>query len=270
GHVHKVAGASNFGPSATYGSLRQSNCTSCEIQDDKSAYWTPQLYYKHVNGTFEEVPNQSMAVYYLGRGQNRDQIIPLPPGFRMLSGNSLQRSFDSTTKTYKDSRFLAERVSFACLDAAPSREQPYMWNMQCSNGLRAQVHFQTCWDGVNLYKDDQSHVAYMSGIDNGVCPPTHPKLLPHIFFKVLYGVNEISKDAGGQFVFANGDATGYSFHGDFMNGWDPAVLQATVKDCLNTDNAGDIDTCPSVAKSHKKNTRQICPERPRLVAEVVK
>jgi hypothetical protein len=39
-------------------------CTSCEIQDDKSAYWTPQLYYQHANGSFEEVPNDGMTVYY--------------------------------------------------------------------------------------------------------------------------------------------------------------------------------------------------------------
>jgi hypothetical protein len=46
--------------------LLASNCSSCEVQDDKSAYWTPQLYYAHNNGTFEEVPNYGMTVYFLG------------------------------------------------------------------------------------------------------------------------------------------------------------------------------------------------------------
>jgi Domain of unknown function (DUF1996) len=47
--------------------LPASSCTSCEVQDDKSAYWTPQLYYAHSNGTFEEVPNYGMTVYFLGK-----------------------------------------------------------------------------------------------------------------------------------------------------------------------------------------------------------
>lgn len=49
-----------------FNSLLQSPCSSCEIQSDKSAYWTPQLYFAHANGKFEEVPNYGMTVYYVG------------------------------------------------------------------------------------------------------------------------------------------------------------------------------------------------------------
>jgi hypothetical protein len=66
GHVHKIAGGNEVNPYSTYDSLQTSNCSSCEIQADKSAYWTPQLYYAHSNGTFEEVPNYGMTVYYVG------------------------------------------------------------------------------------------------------------------------------------------------------------------------------------------------------------
>ncbi|KAI1465850.1 uncharacterized protein F4812DRAFT_437801 [Daldinia caldariorum] len=41
-HVHKVSGASNFGLVNTYDDLISSECTSCEIQDDKSIYWNPR------------------------------------------------------------------------------------------------------------------------------------------------------------------------------------------------------------------------------------
>ena len=67
-----------------YDSMRNSSCTSCEIQADKSGYWTPQLYYEHADGSFEEVPNDGMVVYYLGRGVNRANIVP----FRMWSPTS--------------------------------------------------------------------------------------------------------------------------------------------------------------------------------------
>lgn len=66
GHVHKLAGGNEANPYSTYESLQTSNCSSCEIQADKSAYWTPQLYYAHSNGSFESVPNYGMTVYYVG------------------------------------------------------------------------------------------------------------------------------------------------------------------------------------------------------------
>lgn len=57
-------------------------------------------------------------------------------------------------------------------------------------------------------------MAYLSQIDNGICPPSHPILLPVLFIEVPYDVNTITKD-GGKFVFANGDETGYGFHGQY-------------------------------------------------------
>jgi hypothetical protein len=49
-----------------YDSLQSTQCSSCEVQDDHSAYWTPQLYYAHSNGTIQEVRNEGMTVYYVG------------------------------------------------------------------------------------------------------------------------------------------------------------------------------------------------------------
>jgi len=116
--------------------------------------------------------------------------------------------------TNQAGRPVSDRVSFNCIDyTAPAPETPNMANTNCPQGLRAQIQFQSCWDGVTLYAADQSHVAYMSRIDNGVCPPTHPYLLPHLFFEIYYWPNEIDQSEGGQFVFANGDTTGYGFHG---------------------------------------------------------
>lgn len=36
--------------------LRESNCTSCGVMQDKSAYWTPALYFMHTNGSAQVVP----------------------------------------------------------------------------------------------------------------------------------------------------------------------------------------------------------------------
>ncbi|KAI1477725.1 WSC-domain-containing protein [Daldinia eschscholtzii] len=275
-HVHKVSGASNFGLSNTYEDLIASQCTSCEIQDDKSIYWTPQLYYQRANGSFEEVPNGGTVVYYLGRGENRSNIEPFPPGFRMVSGDPYLRSNDTTSFTYSGggnsgSRLVSDRVSFACLDSSGNiPEQNHMFRTDCDNGMRAQIQFPSCWNGQD-YQLDQSHVAYMSGIDNGVCPPSHPRQLAHLFFEVIYGVNDINKEPGGQFVFSNGDPTGFGFHGDFMNGWDTEVLTDALEQCVNDDSFnGQISKCPPLAKSQTPYYATNCPERKPIVNEEVK
>lgn len=89
-------------------------------------------------------------------------------------------------------RRVAEAVNFACLGEAPFAEQlslnnPVWKPFDCINGLRAQVHFPTCWDGLNLYLRNNSHVAHLNQIDNGICPPDYPYQLPHLFLETLYG-----------------------------------------------------------------------------------
>ena len=243
-----------------------------------------------------------MIIYYLGRGDNRTNIQPFPAGFRMLSGDSGIRSYDSETLTFGGSagvtyvngttttegnlvggtfvdgraangphffgRPVSDRTSFACLDTTPTPETPNMAKTSCSNGLRAQIQFQSCWDGVNLYKADNSHVAYMSQIDNGVCPPTHPIQLMHLFLETIYGVNNIAQD-GGQFVFSQGDTTGYGYHADFLSGWDMNVQVAAIRQCALTDNGGSINACPPLAAVDMSEASFNCPERPSVVDEPV-
>ena len=45
----------------------EATCSTCEVQMDRSAYWTPSLFYQHPDGTFESVPNNGMTVYYVGQ-----------------------------------------------------------------------------------------------------------------------------------------------------------------------------------------------------------
>ncbi|KAK4501816.1 hypothetical protein PRZ48_007625 [Zasmidium cellare] len=274
-HVHTIVGASNIGINATYETLFASECTSCEIRDDKSAYWTPEMYYQYPNGSFYEVPHHGAVAYYLGRGPNVAETVPFPPNLNILSGSAAARSYDSKTYTWGNAEYpgrpVADRVSFNCLHKdGPLPEQPYMFRTDCAYGLRAQIHFQSCWDGVNLYKADNSHVAYQSAIDNGICPPTHPVQIPHLFLEVLYSVADVPDQTDdGQFVFAQGDPTGYGFHGDFQNGWDLDVLANATTDCLATDNFGQIDACPILQKSQTNGYSYNCPERPPQIGEVV-
>ncbi len=231
--------------------------------------WTPALYYQHPNGQFEEVPNSGMTVYYLGRGLDpwgNRTAQPFPPGLKMLSGNNLARTQDLTTMTWGNStyppRLVSERVSMVCINYEDETGQQ-TWNitnMNCSDGFRAQIQMQSCWDGFHLSSSDQSHVAYLSQIDNGICPPTHPILLPHLFYEVFYSVTGFT-GGDGQFVFGNGDQTGFAFHGDFINGWDIPTLTNAIDQCLIANVNGVVEDCPAFGASNIENFSQVCPER---------
>ena len=72
-HMHTIKGSSGRLPTAclqgsriltsflalaenaTVNDLLNAECTSCQIAQDKSAYWTPQLYFQDADGTFELV-----------------------------------------------------------------------------------------------------------------------------------------------------------------------------------------------------------------------
>lgn len=102
----------------------------------------------------------------------------------MIAGDSKLRSYDSNSLTYENVRPLADRVSYRCINAANDIPETHgIGETDCVNGLRAQINFPTCWNGNDLYLSDQSHVAYLSNIDGGDCPPTHPVRIPHLFYE---------------------------------------------------------------------------------------
>lgn len=243
GHVHAIMGASNINFTSTFEDLRASQCTSCQVSQDLSAYWVPSLYFHDKSaGTFTAVEQVGgMLAYYIQRyGYTGEQLYAFPDGFRMFTGNPNARSNYGTLES--------QAISYHCLnynnDAIP--ETPYFPTIECPNGLRQQIFFPSCWDGVNVDSSDhKSHVAYPSGSDSGYCPSSHPYRLVSLFYEVIWWTIPYASQiaAGtGEFVYSNGDPTGYGSHADFINGWDFDVLQAAVNTCLN--DSGVFTDCP--------------------------
>ena len=71
-------------------------------------------------------------------------------------------------------------------------------------------------------------------------------------------------------MLANGDPTGYSYHADFMNGWNQDVLDDAVANCLYTDDGGVVDACSALVPSNDVNFARICPQAPDVVDEPVR
>ena len=137
-------------------------------------YWFPHLYFHNAtDGTYTSVQQSppGSAVYYLQRRQSPSEVITaFPPGFRMIAGNMSRRTpYDAV-----DPNFVPP-VNYVCLnyDGVSSQSNSFP-NITCPDGLRAQLQFPTCWDGVNL--DSPSHMSHVSyavteNVNFGPAPP---------------------------------------------------------------------------------------------------
>jgi hypothetical protein len=206
--------------------------------------------------------------------ENQNYTI-FPKGFRMIAGNSLKRTWNGPWPVPDQSNWgpadttqgaLAEKsLGFNCLNyqapAEASFEYPYLRDKafidaHCADGIRAEVLFPSCWDGQNLDSPDhKTHVAYPNLIQDGACPETHSVYLPILFYETIWNTQQFV-GVPGQFVFANGDPTGFGYHGDFIAAWNDGVLQQIYDDPSCTDHdlnhrksTGIQEECDAIASS---------------------
>ena len=83
--------------------------------------------------------------------------------------------------------------------------------------------------------------AYPDQILGGYCPTDHPKRTPTLLYETSW-ITAPFKGLDGQFALANGDPTGFGYHGDFMGAWDEGFLQQAIKTCTN--DSGKPEDCP--------------------------
>jgi len=174
-----------------------------------------------------------------GNNRRRNLTIPIPDP---------PKSFWSGPDISQDA-LQQKALGFNCLGSMPtegSLDRHFLPSKDfidrtCSVGLRLEVMFPSCWDGVhNDSSDHQSHVAFPSLVQDGFCPSDLPSRVPTLLYEVSWETTAF-KNLSGHFVLANGDYTGLSYHGDFISGWNPSVLQSAGEQC--TDPSGQVAAC---------------------------
>jgi hypothetical protein len=247
---------------ATYEDLTaEGACTSCAVTQDKSAYWTPALYFVYSNGSSVMVPQVGgLLAYYL---YYLDDVKAFPEGFQVVTGNKNARSFNgsfpdaplSSWPTQPDDQaWLTQRaLGFNCLNYKdPSKTEPSLYrhefpsksfmDQNCLSGMRLEIGFPSCGTGEPDSDNHKSHVAYPSLVKEGNCPDTHPVHYPFLFFETIWATQMFAGEDG-EFALSHGDPTGNGYHGDFIMGWESEdFLQKALDVCQN--DSGRIEDCP--------------------------
>lgn len=224
---------------------------------------TPTLNFIHADGKTEIVPQiGGMLSYYLLYKNEGEKLEAFPPGFQMLAGDTRQRNFtlsfpdmekslwgfhpEETTQT----NLGLKALGFNCLnyDINPPEASMYRhflptkeyMDAHCKDGIRAEIFFPSCWNGDIDSDNHRDHVAYPDTVNGGKCPEGFDRRVPSLFFETIWDTNHFNGKAG-EFVWSNGDPTGYGYHGDFINGWKPEFLQQAIDTCTNP--SGQISDC---------------------------
>ncbi|KAI9367308.1 hypothetical protein BJX61DRAFT_317305 [Aspergillus egyptiacus] len=259
-HVHTVHGSSGFGLTADMASLLGGDCTSCAVKQDKSAYWAPAMYFIDGESGDAELVDEvgGLLAYYLLYGEG---VQAFPDDFRMIAGDPFLRNFSWPVPDPPKSEWTGDQASqaalaqkalgFNCLnyekDPEPSLGRHFLpdkafLDANCKDGIRIELMFPSCWNGKDVDSDDhKSHVAYPSLVMDGTCPEGFEHRIVSLFFETIWDTYAF-KDRDGYFALSTGDPTGFGYHGDFMHGWEPGVLEEAVKTCTNP--SGRVEDCP--------------------------
>lgn len=207
----------------------------------------------------------------------------------MIAGNSAKRAFygpipDPPMSNWQDSdrtqqSLMEKALGFNCLhyDQPPNEgalEFHYLRNetfldSTCTDGIRAELMFPSCWNGIDLDSDNHTtHVAYPSEVKYGECPDGYPVRLPVLFYETIYQT-PFFNNTEGQFVFSNGDPTGFGYHGDFICGWDEGVLQQAIDSsvCTGLNSSGLQEDCPIFMLQNEGNATSCKLDMPEAIQD---
>jgi len=179
---------------------------------NRSAYWVPAI----IDATDGAVINPTrMHVYYKTgyRGVTNQQVQTIPPGIRVVAqGRNMGYSIRCNNQS-----------------------GPTFYDCGTSRWMQIIINFPQCWNGVDLYKGDQSHMRRAGG----GCPSSHPVALPEITYTL-----DITIPAGrnaANFRLSSDkphQMGGESMHADWMNGWQLGLPEVWTREIINEGNSG--------------------------------
>lgn len=233
-HHHIFFGNTDVDANTTIESLATAGASTCDGGTlNRSAYWVPALFDAHG----ERIDYGEPLFYYkTGYHVPAASIQPPPSGLRMIAGNAHAKTpqSDAVVK-FRCGSWESDREWFDPGD--PLDHVSVIPSCPIDDILEIRIVFPQCWDGKNLYKSDQSHMAYPSKasppvVGTGACPTTHPIAIPEISYNFgLYVTEDRGPSSSWRFSCDTGQG-GICTHADWMNGWNQNIMEKIVLNCL--------------------------------------
>lgn len=217
-HLHAYFGNTLAKASSTAESIRNTGNSTCRGGiANRTAYWVPALL--DAKGR-PQTPEDSNFYYKSGySGIEPSDIKTFPQGLRMVAGDAKATGAQ-------------EHAFWGCFENYIGHPATIP-NCPVGDYLQMIVDFPQCWNGKDL--DSADHKSHMAYPEDGACPRTHPVAIPAITFGILYKVPKEGVK-GWRLASDMYDASlpgGYSVHGDWFEGWDPAVAKTFVQNCTS-------------------------------------
>lgn len=206
-HLHAFFGNSSINKDSEVTRLNEVGGSTCDGGvANRSAYWVPALL--DMKTGLPLIPKDSLWYYKEGyQGLSGKGFNALPVGLAMIA-----------KEHYWECKGLGTRTDGIQKDCPVGSK------------LTQTIIFPQCWDGVNLFNKDQSH---MTNPVRGSCPTTHPHHIPRITMNVRYYIEYEGQAANLKLSSDHGVDAGTSSHADWINGWNPEISQMFIDNCLN-------------------------------------
>ncbi|MFF2369821.1 DUF1996 domain-containing protein [Agromyces sp. NPDC058110] len=248
-HLHTFVGNRSTNAFTTPESLFANTDSTCTVPQDHSSYWFPTLY----KGTTAIEPDIPMTIYYKSGVDDYQAVQPFPQGLRFVAGD-----MKATVDSFRTAPGAVE--GWECGGVSKSWEIPD----HCDPGTELNIRYQapSCWDGMHLTPQaaaEMGHGPHMAYPVNGQCPMSHPIAVPMIEFKIAWPV---SGDMSDVHLSSGSDQ---SWHYDFVNAWEPEVLQRLVEHCIN----GGLQCNPSGWDQYKPHRGGVLDENFALLPETL-
>lgn len=222
-HLHAFFGNTETNAYSTVNSIADKGGSTCDGGElNRTGYWVPAMLDGKGN---VRVPNY-ITVYYKSGGDPTEysSLTNYPRGLQKISGDAGASSPQDT----KLASWWCDTVRSPGSSTNFSSTIP-----KCASGenLYGFINFQRCWNGNDIWKGDRSHLAYAQAGGGKAGTPTCangfkllPKLQIFLHFEEHDGNTDqwhLSSDVTQSTGQVRGN--GNSLHGDWWNGWNPAV-----------------------------------------------
>ncbi|KAM0276048.1 hypothetical protein ACHAQH_007134 [Verticillium albo-atrum] len=213
GHMHTFFGSRGIGLDAVTADELRASCGSCNVQADHSSYWIPTLYYVPVKVAI-------FHVYYHGQNPDRE---PFPADFSIISGNP----------NLTEDEVRAQGGIGMAWNFEDSSEEKEAWQLPKQKGggwLRGNIGFPT-----SVVKDES--LGRYRECTSKEEPGCFNVL--RMFFAIWYDLRDdwFDFENGAYLTLSSGG--GHTYHGDFINGWEPSMAEQIVRDTKNYVEVGE-------------------------------